>query len=332
MVDSPTVMNRQAAPPPAGPSPTFSLGPVTGAVLLAALFTGPAACSLPDETAVVVNGREIETAELEKTYEEFLSQLGEVVPSGAAEAARTRKALLDRLVDRELMMEEVEKRSLRPDEEEVARETERLRGDLTDLEFETVLADADLSPEQWREQVFRDLSLEKLQQEVVFSNLEVSEEEIDEYLRGHSEDYELSEEVRASQILVRTREEALQAAKRLRGGESFADVAREASLSPDGEGGGDLGYFARGQMPQEFDAVVFSLPVGKLSSVVETTYGHHLFLVTDRREARRKSDEEIRQELRGMLLTGKREQAFGAWMASLREKADIRYNEKVISP
>jgi peptidyl-prolyl cis-trans isomerase C len=301
-------------------------------VLLAALLTVPASCSLSDETAVVVNGRKIETAELERAYEKFLSQFGEVVPTGAAEATRTRKALLDRLVDRELMMEVVEKQSLRPDEAAVAREAERLRGDLTDHEFETILADAGLGTEQWRKQVFRDLSLEKLQQEAVFSSLEVPEEEIDEYLRGHSEDYELSEEVRASQILVRTREEALQAAKRIRGGVPFADVAREASLSPDGEGGGDLGYFARGQMPQEFDAVVFSLPVGKLSPVVETTYGHHLFLVTDRREARRKSEEEIRQELRRMLLTGKKEQAFGAWMTSLREKADIRYNEKVISP
>ena len=306
-----------------------NLSPSPAAILLALLPLFHA-CSLPDDTAAVVNGREISTADLERSYKEFLSQFGEISSPGERDTPRTRRALLDRLIDRELMMQEVERRGLNPTEADIAAAVTNMRGELKDAEFEIVLADAGLSLEEWREGVVRDLALERLQQADVYDALEVSSEEIDAYRARHRNEYELPEEVRASQILVRTREEAREASRRIRSGEPFEAVAREVSLSPDAERGGDLGYFSRGQMPQEFDAVVFSLPPGKLSPVVETTYGHHLFLVSDRREARSLSDEEVREKVRATLLAAKREEAFRSWLASLRAGADIRYNDAVI--
>ena len=300
-------------------------------LLLSALLLPWSSCSLPDETAAVVNDRKIATEDLEEVYMGFLDQFGELVPPGADEAGKTRRALLDRLIDRELMLQEVARMNLQPSEEDVSAEAERLRGNLGDREFEAVLSEAGLSREQWREKVAQDLAVERLQQEAVYGMVEVTPKEIDDYRRLHRNSYELPEEVRASQILVRTREEAKEAARRIRGGEKFADMAREVSLSPDAEVGGDLGYFARGQMPQEFDAVVFSLPVGKVSSVVETTYGHHLFLVTDHREARRRSEEEIAVEVRRRLISEKNEKTFGRWLESLRKNARIRYNENVVA-
>jgi peptidyl-prolyl cis-trans isomerase C len=121
----------------------------------------------------------------------------------------------------------------------------------------------------------------------------------------------------------------VEARRRIRGGEDFGGVAREISLSPDAEDGGDLGFFSRGQMPQEFEAVIFSLSRGKLSSVVETSYGHHLFLLTERREARQRSTEEAREEIREILFAEKAEEAFHSWMLTLRKDADIRYNRKL---
>jgi peptidyl-prolyl cis-trans isomerase C len=291
-------------------------------------------CSLPDETAAVVNGREIATAELESAYEQSLSQFGEMVPPGAAESRKIRKALLDRLIERELMLRKAESRNLHPTEEELAAAVRRLRGDLQERDFNAVLEEAGLERSQWIARIAEDLSLEKLQEEEVYRHVKVSEEELTDYIRRHREEdgEERPEEIRASQILVRTREEAVEAAKRIRGGEDFAAVAKEVSLSPDSEDGGDLGYFSRGQMPQEFDAVVFNLKAGKPSGVVETTYGYHLFLVTDRREAHRKSDEEVREELRRILKARKGEKAFRSWLATLRDNAQIRYNEEIISP
>ena len=290
-------------------------------------------CSLPDETAAEVNGRAIATAELESAYEQSLAQFGEMVPPGAEESRRIRQALLDRLIDRELILQEAANRGLRPTEEEIASTARKLQGDLQERDFKAVLEEAGRERSQWAERIAEDLSLEKLKEEVVYPHVKVSEEELTDYTRRHRQKKEeRPEEIRASQILVRTREEAAKAKKRIKGGEDFAAVAGEVSLSPDGERGGDLGYFSRGQMPQEFDAVVFNLKTGKLSAVVETTYGYHLFLVTDRRAAHQKSDDEVSEDLRRTLLAQKREEAFRSWVVALRENAQIRYNENILSP
>ncbi len=287
----------------------------------------PGGCSLPDDTAAVVNGRPIMMADLEEAMDRFHGQFGEMTPPGEAESQRTRRVLLDRLIDRALMLEEVEKRGLHPSEESVAEETRQIQGELEAGEFEQILAEAGLTREQWREKLSEDLALARLQRKVIEAGVEVTEEQIEEYFDSHRTEFDVPEQVRASQILLRTREEAAEAARRISGGEPFAEVAREVSLSPDGEKGGDIGYFSRGQMPQEFDAVVFALPAGKVSSVVETAYGFHLFLVTDRREARQRDRSEMREKIRGLLLAEAGEGYFRQWLGDLRAAAEIRYNK-----
>jgi len=95
--------------------------------------------------------------------------------------------------------------------------------------------------------------------------------------------YQEAKQVRASHILVKTRAEAIQIRKAIDDGASFEDYAREYSLCPSGQKGGDLGYFSRGQMVQPFEDEAFELPVGEVSTPVGTQFGWHLIKVTDRR-------------------------------------------------
>lgn len=86
--------------------------------------------------------------------------------------------------------------------------------------------------------------------------------------------------VRASHILVDTKQEAESLKTRIEKGESFETLAQEYSKCPSGRQGGDLGYFERGQMVPEFDQAAFSLPVGQISEPVQTQFGWHLIKVT----------------------------------------------------
>ena len=63
---------------------------------------------------------------------------------------------------------------------------------------------------------------------------------------------------------------------------TFEEVARDKSLCPSGVKGGDLGTFRQGQMVPEFDKVVFNDEVGVVHGPVQTQFGYHLLLITER--------------------------------------------------
>ena len=79
----------------------------------------------------------------------------------------------------------------------------------------------------------------------------------------------------------RTKAEALararEALEKLRSGVDFADLVLEYSDSTSKTNGGDLGSFPRGVYDPALDAAVFSLEVGEISDVTESSYGFHIF-------------------------------------------------------
>lgn len=121
-------------------------------------------------------------------------------------------------------------------------------------------------------------------------------------------DITIVEEVRASHILVETQEEGYEAIVRIENGELFADLARELSTGPSGAEGGDLDFFKYEDVIPEFSDIAFSLPVGEYTTEpVETQFGWHIILVTDRRSLDPPSYEESYDSLRqqeGMRLLG----------------------------
>lgn len=136
------------------------------------------------------------------------------------------------------------------------------------------------------------------------------EPEAQAFYSDNSERYNTPERVRARHVLLRAergteesqREEVRRRAEevraRLAGGESFADVARELSDDPGSrDKGGDLGFFARGQMVKPFEDAAFALEPGGLSEVVETDFGFHVIRSEEYRAAEHRDYEEVRREI-----------------------------------
>lgn len=67
-------------------------------------------------------------------------------------------------------------------------------------------------------------------------------------------------------------------------GADFAQMAKQFGSDGTASQGGDLGWFGKGDMVPQFEAVAFSLKKGELdSNVVETPYGYHIIRVDDKR-------------------------------------------------
>lgn len=86
----------------------------------------------------------------------------------------------------------------------------------------------------------------------------------------------------ARHILVKTEEECNELKNLIESGSDFAEIAKEHSLCPSGEKGGELGQFGPGQMVSEFDTVVFNEEVNKVHGPVKTQFGYHLIEITSR--------------------------------------------------
>ena len=83
---------------------------------------------------------------------------------------------------------------------------------------------------------------------------------------------------------------------------NFGELARLYSKGPSAADGGDLGSFQRGELPEEFERVVFSLSPGTSSKIVQSKYGYHIFLVEEKVLAHQQKLYEVREQIRELLL------------------------------
>jgi len=106
-------------------------------------------------------------------------------------------------------------------------------------------------------------------------------------------------EVRARHILVEDEAKAKTLIEELNKGGDFAKLAAENSKDPGSKTkGGDLGFFGRGMMVPEFDAVAFALEAGKVAQTpIKTQFGWHVLKVEEIRPRTAPKYEEVKPEL-----------------------------------
>jgi peptidyl-prolyl cis-trans isomerase C/foldase protein PrsA len=281
---------------------------------------------LGPEVIASVNGELVSTAEFERE----LGRSVEGDESAPEQIEPIKRALLQTLIDKMLLLQEAREVVVSATEAEVDREVLRASADYPAGGFDAELARRQLTMAEFKQKEAARLTIEKLFSAHVYPRVGYTEEEIRRYFEEHAQEFQEPEQVRAAQIVVKGIDEARRIQQQLRAGKKFADLARRYSLSADAKVGGDLGFFPRGVMPPQFDEVAFSFGVGQISDVVETEYGFHLFKILEKRPARKRDLAEVRGKVEEKLLHQKREQAQEDFLAALREKATIKVNEPTL--
>jgi peptidyl-prolyl cis-trans isomerase C len=276
----------------------------------------------------VVNGEAIGADAL--SHELRDARAGAAEGDGQGDVLRRR--VLDELVDRALLLQEARERAIVVGQDQVERAFLRVRSEYPGTAFDDLLAQERLSQAELKSRLKEQLTVERLFEQEVFPSIQVVDAEVERHYADRAAEYQEPERVRVLQIVVATRDEAVQIRDSLRRNPAaFAEIARKSSIAPEGKNGGDLGYIGKGAgFPEVFDAC-FTMPLNVVSDVTPSPYGFHLFKVVDRRPAQKRTLEQARAEISEKLLREKRARAQEEYLRALRGRAKIQIDEKTLA-
>jgi len=230
----------------------------------------------------------------------------EVMESGESLPAAYREnleavfpALLDRLIDRRLLIEKAES------------------GDIG--------SDPDIKQ---RVRVYEEALMLRAFADQLASGPAVARE-LDRRFDAHLAERAGGTEVRAAHILLATRPEALAVIEKLKEGANFSEMAREHSVATSAARGGDLGYFQPARMAPAFSGALARLNAGEFTTnPVPSKFGWHVIKLKERRSDEEASREAVLAQLKKKIL----EEQLAAQARALRESAEIELFPEGSSP
>ncbi len=181
-----------------------------------------------------------------------------------------------------------------------------------------------------QERIKKDLAIQVWQKQQL-DDIKVSNKDLKSYYNSNKEEFNEKESVHARHILVKTEEEAkkiILELKPLSGNqlkEKFIELAKSKSTGPSGPKGGDLGYFAQGQMVPAFNNTVFKMKEGTVTAnAVKTQFGFHVIYLEDKKSGAMRSYDEVKEFIEQRLKMEKFKDIMKTKMKSLEKKATIK--------
>ncbi len=262
-------------------------------LLILALFVLPglsqAAPKLLDQVVVVVNEDVITQIMLDNRVNDFRKQL-ELSQLSRIDPKTLRKQVLERMIRDTIQIQKAKQFGITVDDLMLNRMLEQLAksNNLTLDQFRDAIEAQGISYTRFREQTRNELIINQLQQRVVASKINVSDQEVKQYIEQNENSGSSNTIYHLRHILIATPETAspedLDAAKKkaesvykkITHGSKFEDMAIKFSSGRNALKGGDLGKRKANELPQLFVEAVKDLQPGETSKPVKSASGFHL--------------------------------------------------------
>jgi len=215
--------------------------------------------------------------------------------------------VLERLIIENIQLQIGERSGIRITDEELnqAMGTIAQRNGMSLDQFREALARDGLSYADARDQVRREMIISRVRQRRVAERIQVTDQEVQNFLASDLGKMQLSEEFRLANILIPVSEGAssseIQAAERqaqevyqqLQQGADFAQLAIARSASETALEGGEMGWRKAGQLPPPFDSMISQLNPGEVTEPVRTPGGFIILKLIEKRGG----DTQVRDEV-----------------------------------
>ena len=259
-----------------------------------------------------VNESGITSDQLQNAFLNAISRYDDAVLSSLDQSAIVsfKKNILDQLINYELFYQQAQKEKVKISDDEINLEIDKIKDNFSSPEeFNEALKANNITLVQLKDNIKRQLMINSILEE------------------ANEESFLEPEQVHARHILVEIEEEANNLLLQLKEGlTDFAELAKEKSIGPSAPSGGDLGFFARGQMVKEFEDAAFSLEPGEISGVVQTQFGYHIIKCEERKEEYSPTFEEAKDRISNTLRSQRENEVTTALITKLKEEANIVIN------
>jgi parvulin-like peptidyl-prolyl isomerase len=191
-------------------------------------------------------------------------------------------------------------------------------------------AGEDADEHQLREEVALNLKVGRLLERAAAAAPEPTDEQVRAYYDAHPDDFRAPERIHAAHIVRHVdphtppevaEAKLREAQKQLQAGADFAEVADTNSDCQDP--GGDLGWFPRGHMVEEFENTVWKMKPGEVSDIFATRFGFHIVKMIEKKPAGVVPLEEVQDLARRRVEEQLRDEATEAYLDSLRQAATV---------
>lgn len=278
----------------------------------------------------IVNGEPVEDAEVRQVAKLIYARLIEESDPGESPLSvqlRASEWALENVIDRTLLKQEALKDAepIAPDDLEAA---------IAQIQSQSPGRSGCVLPgseQAFREEAKVNLCIERFIRKITAKIPGPKQKDVTDYYRKNRGAFYVPELIHAAHIVKNLGPETDEAAAHaaittaeteLRNGRAFEELADEFSDCPGR--GGDLGFFPRGQMVEEFENVVFSLYPGQVSSIFRTPFGFHITKLYEKKPEGHRPLNEVREEIEQALHNQKKDQAVGRFVDELRARAEIR--------
>ena len=251
---------------------------------------------LLDKVIAVVDSGVIMETQLNARVEEVLLRLqtnkAELPPLNLLE-----EQVLERLIIEEIQMQIADRAGIKISDSELNQTLSRIasQNNLSLEEFRVALEQEGDSYKTFRETIKKELIIQRVQRGKVGSRVDISEQELENFINSEEGRTELAEQYNVQHILISVKgglteveieaieEKALEIIKRLEVGESFEKLAATYSAGQKALEGGFLGWRTSAELPTLFAKTVSSLKVGETSELIRSGAGFHILRLNEKR-------------------------------------------------
>ena len=191
----------------------------------------------------------------------------------------------EKLIIEELQLQMADRAGVRISDAELNLTLSRLAANnqLSLEEFVVFVEENGDSYEDLREQMRREMRIQRIQRGRVNSSIDITEKEFESFLATDETLSALDPELLVRQILVKNLSTANEVIELLDNGSDFAEIAKEKSISSNAQSGGLLNWRKAVDMPELFEKALANQSIGFISEPLESGSGYHILQLEDKR-------------------------------------------------